>query len=295
VVDLDTLASLDGLLWLQTGEEVARRFGLSQSTVSRNARRCIELFGLNLKKREGEWDLSPGHPILAAERRVHQLARWQQRRPLRLEGTYWSGPLLASPAPAGWIVGRNNIIGIARNLDLVRQGIVDAWIAGRPDLPATDDPDLISLPLSQMPVHCVVQAGHPLLRQEQLSFDDLAAYPSLALLPGAYPQAEAALRRVGLWNTPVRMLRYDRNRWEGKTETELTIGYATALSLEVTGGDLFKLPLELPLISGDALVLQRQFAASEPAQQLRRTLLERLRPWADRHPEIQLLEPTDAI
>jgi DNA-binding transcriptional LysR family regulator len=291
VVDLDTLASLDGLLWLQTGEEVARRFGLSQSSVSRNARRCIKLFELRLQKIEGEWDLSADDPILAAERRVHQLARWQQRRPLRIEATYWSGPLLATPAPVGWMLGRNNIVGIGRNLDLLRQRIIDVWLTGLPDVPGRDDPDFISLPLSRMPVHCVVQAEHPLLAMPQLSFEDLAPYPSLALPAGAYPKVEAALRKVGLWTSPVRMKRYDHSRWEGKTEAELTIGYATALSLEVAGQGMRRLPLQLPMSSGDALVVRREFAASEPFRQLRLTLLKRLRPLAARHPEIQLLEP----
>ena len=291
MVDLDTLASLDGLLWLQTGEEVARRFELSQSSVSRNARRCIALFELRLQKLEGEWDLSANDPILAAERRVHQLARWQQRRHLRLEATYWSGPLLATPAPDGWMAGRNNIVGISRNLELLRQRIIDAWLTGLPDVPDADDPDFISLPLSTMPVHCVVQADHPLLRQPQLGFEDLAAYPSLALPPGAYPRVEAALRRLGLWTSPVRMQRYDQSRWEGKTEAELTIGYATALSLMVAGQGMQRLPLQLPISSGDALVVRREFADSDRLRQLQHTLLERLRPLAALHPEIEVIEP----
>lgn len=289
MVDLDTLASLDGLLWLQTGEEVARRFDLSQSSVSRNARRCIELFGLKLSKREGEWDLSADDPILAAERRVHQLARWHQRRLLRLEATYWSGPLLATPAPLGWMLGRNNIVGVSRNLELLRQRIIDVWLTGLPDVPDRDDPDFLSVPLSTMPVHCVVQADHPLLRQPRLSFDDLAAYPSLALPAGAYPKVEAALRQVGLWTTPVRMQRYDHSRWEGKTEAELTIGYATALSLTVAGQGMRRLPLQLPISSGDALVVRREFAGSELLRQLHQTLLRRLQRLAARHPEIQVL------
>ena len=99
------------------------------------------------------------------------------------------------------------------------------------------------------------------------------------------------LQKVGLWSSPVRMKRYDQSRWEGKTEAELTIGYATALSLEVAGQGMRRLPLQLPISSGDALVVRREFAASEHLRRLHLTLLERLRPLAARHPEIQVLEP----
>ena len=46
LVEQDVLAALDGLLWLRTGDAVAERLGISQSSVSRVASRCLRLFGI---------------------------------------------------------------------------------------------------------------------------------------------------------------------------------------------------------------------------------------------------------
>ena len=295
VIDLDALACLDGLLWLRTGEEVGRRLDLSQPTISRNARKALDRFGMELIKRDGEWDLRGEDPILAGERQVHQQARWLGHRPLRLEATYWSGPLLASPVPAGWVLGLSNIVGAPRNIELLRQRIVDVWIAGLPDVPPPDDPAFQTLPLSQMPLHCVVRAGHPLLQSSNLRFEDLAPYPSLALPSGAYPLVEKALKRVGLWSTPVRMKRYDRRLWEGRTEEDLTIGYATQLSLAVTGDDMRVLPLRLPIRTGDALVVRREFADAPPFLALLGTLRERVLALAQQHSELEPVRPVPVV
>ncbi len=70
---------------------------------------------------------------------------------------------------------------------------------------------------------------------------------------------EQALKSMGLCNDGVRMTRYCRDRWEGKADRELVVGYATALSLAVSGEHLQDLPLRLPFDSGDAPVLRRRF------------------------------------
>lgn len=289
MIDQDSLAALDGLLWLRSGEVVAQRFGLSQSTVSRQARRCLDLFEINMRRLDGEWDLIGDAPLLAAERQVHQRARWRGKRPLRLEATYWSGPLLCDPVPQGWMLGLCNIVGIQRNFELLRERVVDVWLAGLPDLPAPNDPELTSLTLCQLPVHCVVNSGHPLLQRPSISFDDLQPYPSLALPEGAYPKVEGALRRLGLWSSPVRMRRYQRQLWEGKTEQELTIGYGTAMSLDLGGPSMQPLPLTLPFQSGEALVVRREFSDTLPFRQLAQTVHARLSQLALRLPEIQML------
>jgi hypothetical protein len=293
VIDQDSLAALDGLLWLRSGEAVAERFALSQSSVSRQARRCLRVFDVDVdvdvRKLEGEWDLIGDAPLLAAERQVHQLARWRGHRALRLEGTYWSGPLLCEPVPPGWVLGLCNIVGIARNFALLRERVVDVWLAGLPDVPEPDDPELTSISLCQMPVHCLVQPGHPLLQRSSISFEDLRPYPSLALPQGAYPLVEASLKEVGLWSSPVRMRRYKRQLWEGKTEQELTIGYGTALSLELLGSAMQRLALQLPVNSGEVLVVRREFASTPQFEQLATTLHHRLSQLASRFPEIQML------
>jgi DNA-binding transcriptional LysR family regulator len=289
VIDLDTLAAFDGLQWLRTGEEVEKRYGVSASTISRQSQRCLRRFGLRLERREGEWHVVGDATLLQMERRVHQTARWLGQRPLRLEATYWSGPLLATPTPPGWILGLSSIVGIPRNLQLVRDRIVDAFLTGLPDLPDPDDPDLTALVLSSMPVFFVAAPDHPLRRQSRLSLAEIARFPSLALPANSYPRVEADLRRIGLWNDPVRMTRYRRDHWEGRAEADLTIGYGTPLSLEVSGGSLVRLPLELPFRSGEALVVRRESHDHPKLLALRQLLLGRLRQLAERHPEIEVL------
>jgi hypothetical protein len=287
VIDLDTLAALDGLQWLRTGEEVEKRFGVSASTVSRQSHRCLECFGVQLERRQGEWHVVGDTTLLQMQRRVHQTARWLGRRPLRLEATYWSGPLLATPTPERWILGLSSIVGVPRNFQLVRERIVDAFLTGLPDLPEPDDPDLTALVLSAMPVFFVAAADHPLAAQTRVTLEEIARFPSLALPPGSYPRVEMALRRIGLWNDPVRMTRYQRDVWEGRAEAELTIGYGTPLSLAVSGEGLVRLPLELPFRSGEALVVRREFVEQADLAALRRLLLERLNQLALLHPEIR--------
>lgn len=288
MLTLECLASLDLSLWLRSGQAAGQRLGLNQSSVSRKCNQALELFGLELVKQDQEWSLQGDAALLQLERRVHQLARWQDLAPLRLEATYWSGPLLATPAPAGWLLGTCDIVGVGLPVALLRQRVIDGWIAAGPDWPDPDDPELVALPLCRYPVHLVVGPNHPLLNQGPISWDDVAAFPSLALPPGTYPKVEACLKQLGLWNAPVRMRRYRRERWEGQTEADLTIGYATVLS-ERVAGSLVRLPLDLPLSSGESLVVRREFGPHPHTLALAAELHRRLEAFAAAAPELTLL------
>ena len=123
MIGLDGLQALDGIQWLRTGEEVSRRFGISQSTVTRTCSKALQLFGLSMERREGEWELQGDQTILRLERRVHQLARWRGLRPLRLEATYWSAGTYCAALPPGWMLGPSNIVGIRRNFELLQERI----------------------------------------------------------------------------------------------------------------------------------------------------------------------------
>lgn len=133
MLSLDKLAALDLSLWLRSGYEAGERLGISQSNVSRRRRQCLDLLELQLHKHDDEWDLrgpALGLELLALERQVHHHARWQGYGPLRIEGTYWSGPLLLTPPPPGWLGGLHNTVGISRPLRWLRDGVIDAWLAG---------------------------------------------------------------------------------------------------------------------------------------------------------------------
>ena len=285
LIELPVLEAFDALLWLRAAEQVERRYGTTEATTSRYRKRCLKLFGLTMERRQGEWELIGDTRLLLRERQVHQEARWRGYRPLRLEGTYWSAPLLSSPALEGWLLGVSNIVGVRRTFQLVEERIVDALITGLPDLPTNRTPDLVAIPIIRMPVFFVVAPGHPLLGRDQLSVEAIAEFPSLALPEGSYPLVEQALRSLGLWNDGVRMARYRRDLWEGRAEQELVVGYGTALSLAVSGDTLCRLPLQLPFASGDALVVRREYAQHPSLQallvELHRCYLPRVREHVD--------------
>ena len=294
MVDQDTLAALDALQWLRTGAEASARLGISAPMISRHTKKCLNLFDLELQRTNGEWHTVGDMRTLLLERHVHQTARWLGHRPLRLEATYWSGPLLCKPTPERWVLGLCNIVGIPRNFQLVRERIVDAFITGLPDIPCADDPELTAYCLSSMPVFFVVKPGHPLIGKTNLSYDDIATYPTLGLPEGAYPRVEKSLKAIGLWNDVVRMTRYKRERWEGLTEDDLTIGYGTCLSMTISGGDLIPLPLELPFQSGEAIVVRREFAMKPELIGLRDLIQSRLQQLAHDHPELSFSSPYQA-
>lgn len=210
---------------------------------------------------------------------------------MRLEATYWSAPTLCDTLPAGWLLGRSNIVGVRRNLQLLNDGVVDAWIAGLPDLPTASDPELMAVPISRMPVFFTCASRHSLLQRQRLTVNDIAQFPTLALPSGSYPLVEQAIQAIGLWNDGVRMTRYRRDLWEGKAETELVVGYGTPLRMRISGGALCRLPLHLPLVSGDALVFRRSLAASPRLQELLAHLQAKVSQLAQMDPEIEPISP----
>lgn len=289
MISLDVLESLDGIQWLCSGEAVAQRFSLAQSTVSRYCKKALDLFDLEMERRQGEWELNGDQTLIKLERNVHQLARWLGHRPLRLEATYWSAPTLCQELPCDWILGRSNIVGVSRNLQLLEDGIIDCWITGLPDLPDQNHPNLTAIVLTRMPVFFTCAPNHPILKQQDIDYSDIAKYPTLALPSNSYPLVESGLKKIELWNNSVRMTRYQRERWEGKTESELVIGYGTPLSMLVSGGQLVRLPLLLPFESGDALVVRKKYKGSPRLGELLNCILSKINALAAVEPEITVI------
>ena len=55
VVNVDLLSSFDGLIWLQSGSKVGALFQQHQTTVSRNQKKCAQVFGITLSKNKNKW------------------------------------------------------------------------------------------------------------------------------------------------------------------------------------------------------------------------------------------------
>lgn len=290
VVSVELLAALDALLWLRTGERAASYLQCTQSTVSRQCRRCLELFGLKMVKRAGEWRLLGDQTLLDLQRGVHQLLRWRQGSGLRLDTQHWCRHLLEPAAPWPWVSGNSNFFEYAQPLELLRRGVLDAWLCSAPDLP--EHPDLHAVQLTAMPMQLVVKPGHPLLeRGEQLRFADLADYPVLPLPDGAFPRAQRVLEELQLWSCPERDRRVRQAAWVGQVPVEeLMIAFNTPLRMAAGDTDGYvPLPLSLPLLVGEALVVKREYATSPHLATLVDGLCSRARQLGARLPQVEVL------
>jgi len=205
VLPLEHLAVLDLYLWLGNEGTVSEVLDVHQSTVSRQVRSALKLFNLKLSRSDGHVQLGGDASLLMAERAVHQQARLRGRAPLRIDATYASGPWFLASPPEGWVVGRFDLPGVQRPLQLLEDRVMDAWVGSyQPDLPGPDDPDWWVLDLLREPVQLLAAPDHPLAQVRGLSGADLEPFPSLALPPGWFPRTEAVLREQGLWSDPVR-------------------------------------------------------------------------------------------
>lgn len=291
MLTLDALRMLDYQLWLRSGEQAAERLHCSQSTVSRNNSQSLEMFALRWSRRAGEWQFQGDQSLLMLERRVHQLARLcLGKAPLRIEANIWAAPAFLDPVPEGWEGGLWDHIGMARPLQLLRERVIDAWIGSyQPDLPV-DDPELYVIDLCSTPVHLVAAADHPLVGRSGLTEGDLTAFPSLALPAGMFPQTEAILRQHGLWQDRVRMKRFRPHLWNGRTEDQVSLTYATCLGLDIWP-NLVRLEYDLGLISGESLVVRRDVFNHDPIQALLSRLRQRTRELSVRYPELIEIVP----
>lgn len=278
MISIADLKYLDFQIWLRSGEECAKCLFTTQSTISRRNAETLKTLNLKIKRDEfGEWIIEGDETLLNMERKIHQLYRLSDNEEkLRLEATFWSGPILATPVPEGWVNGVWNHVGMARPLHLIREGIIDAWISSyQPDSPEPDNPDFAVIDLCKTPVKLVANKHHPLAKKKNICKQDLESFPALSLPKGWFPITEEKLRSHGLWSTEARMKRYKKELWEGKTEDQATLSYATCLGLEVME-NLSVLDYDLDLTSGESLIVKKNLIDNEKVQSLLLCLKKRV-------------------
>jgi hypothetical protein len=158
-------------------------------------------------------------------------------------------------------------------------------------VPAATDPTIACIGFSRMPIWLVVDQSHPLLELgEQVTFADVADYPCMPLPDGAFPKFQAVLAACGLWNGGTEE-RIRNPAWFGQVNSEdLLVGFATPLSLLLSGDCCRVLPLELPLEVGDALLVPRQYERAPQTLQLLAELRSRLESIAGAAPELVVLD-----
>lgn len=288
LVTLEQLAALDLTLWFGSGAAAGLALHINQSTVSRHIQKVLRLLGLRLVRPWGSVQLRGDLSLLQAERWVHQMARFKGLCPLRVDGTYASGPWFLNQAPQGWMVGRFDLAGAHVPLQLLRDRVIDAWVGSyQPDLPRSDDPDWWVLDLVREPVHLLSAPDHPLAGESGISQGDLERFPSLALPSGWFPRTETILRAQGLWRSPVDLPRYDPSSWEGRCSDQVTLAYGQSLTELLQPGTV-RLDWQLGLLTGEALVVRRDLMDQPAIQELSGLLQGKARKIAMRLADVEV-------
>jgi len=291
VVAIEDLALLDALIWFGAGEIASQKMPVTQSTVSRVAAKVANAFGLELVKTQGAWQILGDTQYLDQERLLHQRMRLNGSGPMRVEAQYYSSPVFCTKLrELNYLLGNFDFLDFNRPIELLRQGVLDAWIAGYPDLPAPDDPDLVCFHLTRLPLRLVVSTNHPLASQgETVTLDDVADFPCMSLKDGAFPDSQKILESLGLWNTPARINRYDQRKWLGKTSDQVSVSYASVFSIELFPEPMVFLPVDLGMDVGETLVVRREHQRHPRTEALLATLKESAVALAEQYPDITLL------
>lgn len=152
MVSLDLLSTLDGLIWLQSGAKVANLFQQHQTTVSRNQKKCAQVFGFSFSKSQSRWKINGDTTLLQLERDVHQQARLTGKSQLRIEVNGWIKSPLFNPAPPSWIVGSSNNPSNLHHIECLKEQIIDAYLCPLSNLPSeSQNLEIIPLKLPEKP------------------------------------------------------------------------------------------------------------------------------------------------
>ncbi|MEB3334101.1 MAG: hypothetical protein VKP70_03870 [Cyanobacteriota bacterium] len=259
----------------------------NQSTISRRVQRCVDVFGLRLKRVQGEWVLSNPTRLLQMQRELHQVARLQGQQPLRLEGFPGGASLLLKPPPAGWSIGPLDAVGTLSPLALLRDRVIDAWLtdAGDDLLPLLDFPTVM-WPLARQPITLLAHPEHPLAGVPHLSLEDLLHFPMPVIPAEGYPRSHAICADIGLGTVDVPKRRYDPELWEGQTADRATLVFTTPLSAL---GFPHLVPLDTGPLFTNRLVLVCRTDLSEcpRVQDLHGLLLDRLQELLNHQPRLE--------
>jgi hypothetical protein len=291
LISLDDLAGLDLFLWHGSGPRAGAILGCNQSTISRRVQRCSEVFGLRLKRLQGEWVVSSQQDVLLKmQRESHQVARLLGQVPLRLEGFPAGATPLVKPPPPGWCVGPLDLVGTSSPLALLRDRIIDAWLTdAAEDLPPSLDFPAIVWPVARQPITLLAHPNHPLAGEARLTLADLLRYPTLTIPEEGFPRSHSICAEIGLGTVEVGKRRYDPESWEGQTADQVTLSFTTPLNarafpslVALDSGPLFTNRL--------ALVCRADVGEHPRLHDLHCLLLTRLQHLKSRHPELERLQ-----
>lgn len=296
MISESALDLFDALQWLGTAENVAERYPTTQPTISRTARRCAKVFEAEITRSKGEYSVHTNSELLLRTRRVHQMARWDNNKPLRIDAYHYYYSIYFHQWIPGLICGTFDLLHAGRIAGLIRESIVDCWIATAPDVPA-EDPEIACIPLAESPLFLFALANHTLFqRNRELGLaTELRDLPVLTygrhLMPKTHDllsqQFSSALESIGRdrfsMAAIIKTLERHPNCFIAATESD----FATAP--RASSLDTQPLNIQLPFALRHCLLVRRQYARHPRLLELLATLKARARHAAALYPSIRPL------
>lgn len=165
MVNLEQLDALDTLLWMRGSYDAGKATYSSQSTIIRRSRQALRTFGIDLHRGRSQWRLLGDQVLLHLERQVHQEARFQGRRRLRLHMPWWTSRLLLLQAESGkqltdrWVCHPHAVQDRADDpISLLKERVIDACLVTPTQMPSVDS-DLHAFAVYQDCIQLIALTG----------------------------------------------------------------------------------------------------------------------------------------
>ena len=227
------LIVLDHLIWLGIGKQVADLLHCDQSTVSRKAEACCEFFKLGLQKTEGEWTLLGSNKLIQQKRLLHQLYRLEHYAPLRLGVSNGAAQMLKYGSLPDWCARVDNLINPNISLQLLIEGVIDAWLCSQPEeLLALDCRGVAIKQLCNLPLLIIGHQSHSLFRPGTNLEIALKANAIQVASATIWPKRCGWLRKNGLQTKTVLGQRHSYNRWDKLVDDGRALQLGTQIQLE---------------------------------------------------------------
>ncbi|MEB3321527.1 MAG: hypothetical protein VKI81_01745 [Synechococcaceae cyanobacterium] len=280
MVTREQLRALDFSLWLGSGKAAAGILHCNQSTVSRQCRTVIRRLGLSPGGPPRSAEISREHPagwgeeLLALERQVHQMSRFQRAGELRLHAYLWTSLLHLQAVAPGWVQPPWNLdVSSTDALALLEHRVIDAFLAPAPACPPPEDSRFAVIPLYALPLEVLSCGAGSLPEEHGLAAAEVARELPLHHLPFVPPAA----RRCSLDLDAVLFGAVD-----GTVVGEGYRCYGNALS-RLLVPELGRLDLETGILFEESLVVLQDHADRRPVRDLVAALHRQLRTLQDHH------------
>ena len=289
MLQIEDLAVLDLCAWTGSQSEAGRILNLNQSSICRNlykAKAILSSAGIEHLGKE-KYLFKDNYHILKAQRRIHQLFRFNQAKCLRIKATCWARHLLLQPSPEGWIPNQAAIINFRHCdvLQLLDQHIIDAALVTNPEAPLEGDKKYKRFHLSNQPLFLLVSNINTLPRETGLSPTEVCSNTELGHSSFVSKECRRVMESLDSHLFGVKDTRYSTCQKEPLPSARR---YGTAMTMLIRP-DLVKLDLKMDFPAGDILVVRRELAEHPEIFKLISDLKKRLQSLQNKINRLEIL------